>query len=918
MEQYIVKSESTIDNVGVSGAELTVEFEDKNVADDMPASYIVEVDDSSYEVEVLYPGEVITTDIDCVRPGDKDIKVTMVLDNGEYADSVTTDSIALGGSFTGMNIDSISSSGKNLTLQLTGDMTQYGNVYVDGVITIAGAAIVGSPEDRAVTIPVEDASAYVVEDGIKYADGTITLPIELNGYTFTDSVSKEDITIEDAEVESFTKESDTKGNITIKVDGTESDNEAVSVISNKLVTLSDKAVKEGEVAFTLNVATADFYPVFDYASEEGDTFEYTLILYANNGTFADELKEDMISFSDDFKDATISSIDRTSDTTAEIIFAIPSNGEKLEDASVTGTVTLSADALVNSWGSAAVECSYTRIYTSEEMGRGSDLLSFDYSAVGTLTTGDIDTIQQIVGGLGNTTIGSITTGLSIASTVFSVGKTILEMTGVIESFENKVDRRFNEITGQLQHMQLDVTEIKDTVNRMEVIQQQQNVSHYEDRVQSFMQKYAELLAIDQRVQDLLDDVETNNLEEITAIAPRPTKKLDKENENSEELKKAWDEYEKAKVLVATRQDGDLFKELDSKWLVVYSYFIKETNVILSQYDKYTTMVNNFETSAVSSQIAFRTNLQINLGITKTYLYAYYGEANLKNRQNSIVREYNTFLEATDLEKVSMTNLKAGNMYCYTNNKNYLQNSYNVHDHGDCNKTTGRIDLICYGNRKEDFVGDVDVETVYEGEGPLGASCTQKQLEEFMRRMHGRTAIEELEYAGLVPKGVAAEGEEKGYPQEYIFTFDRFVFKLPNDHLVEAYVGVVDSKNGGTIMSARSISRYSSEDVMAAHYILIGAAAAAKSGETDVWGISNLYANKIPRVGVMKLYTELYDELDKKFTARYSALPALSQIFMWSAFGFACEKMERIYDINTEIDSNDYTIATLAVRKPDEN
>ena len=106
---------------------------------------------------VNYLQHTATPNIQSLSVFDKDIRLTLELKEGEFKQDVSKDTITLGGCLEKLNIESISASGKNLTMQLTGDITKHesSNAYVDGVVNVKKDAIKNGWQPIKVQIPVD-------------------------------------------------------------------------------------------------------------------------------------------------------------------------------------------------------------------------------------------------------------------------------------------------------------------------------------------------------------------------------------------------------------------------------------------------------------------------------------------------------------------------------------------------------------------------------------------------------------------------------------------------------------------------------------------------------------------------------------------------------------------------------------------
>ena len=267
------------------------------------------------------------------------------------------------------------------------------------------------------------------------------------------------------------KADDNTVKLTIAADGIKSVNDFADLIGGK-------AMKLGDYEFATAVSQASFYPVFDYVEENGDNLNITLKLYANSGTFDKNLKADAISFADDFKDAKVDSIKVDSDTVATLILSVPANEQTVETMDMNGTVTLAAGALANAWGDkTSKEASCTRDYSGESLGKNV-----------TLNAEPLLEIQKYTRGL-NTTFGSICYYGGIAGKVYTIGKSILEAAGVLESDQARLLRELSEINKKLDNVsaQIDAARIE-IVNTIVERDIQNNLNNYNNKMDTLKTK----------------------------------------------------------------------------------------------------------------------------------------------------------------------------------------------------------------------------------------------------------------------------------------------------------------------------------------------------------------------------------------------------------------------------------------------
>lgn len=431
-ESVEVKVESVSKN-DKDGIDIT--FTDETPYEYVTDSYTIFFDDidGGVSVPVEFSKIKLTPDVDAVMSSDKETKVTLTIDGSEFENEVTKEDILLDDAFSAMKVDSVSSSGKNLTMKLSGEpVRNKAGIYQWGTISVSPKAIKDGYVSVSANIDVQSEYAGFDSSSLKFADGKITADLIVRGVADIDSLTKDDIKIEGVIVENVEKKEDDIVTLTMCEENIKSVNDFVDHISGKSMTI-------GSYNTMLGLSQADFYPVFDYVDENGDDLELTLKLYAFYGNFDSSISASQFSFGDDFEGAKVESVEIDNDGIAELILSVPANGQDSDNFLMNGTVTVKAGALVNNWGEKTTkECSYTREYSAETLGRNMKSGGAGSSNSNIMLNEEtLLEIQKFVKGK-NTELGTILYWGGVASQVFSIAKTVLELTGAIKSEHQQV------------------------------------------------------------------------------------------------------------------------------------------------------------------------------------------------------------------------------------------------------------------------------------------------------------------------------------------------------------------------------------------------------------------------------------------------------------------------------------------------
>jgi hypothetical protein len=426
-ESVEVKVESVSKN-DKDGIDIT--FTDETPYEYVTDSYTIFFDDidGGVSVPVEFSKIKLTPDVDAVMSSDKETKITLTIDGSEFENEVTKEDISLDDAFSAMKVDSVSASGKNLTMKLSGEpVRNEAGVYQWGTISVSPKAIKDGYVSVSANIDVQSEYAGFDSSSLKFADGNVTADLIVCGVADIDSLTKDNIKIEGVTIENVEKKDDGRVTLTMSEENIKSVNDFVDLISGKSITI-------GSYDTMIGLSQADFYPVFDYVDEKGEDLELTLKLYAFYGDFDSSISTSQFSFGDDFEGAKAESVEIDNDGIAELIISVPANGQDSDNFLMNGTVTVKAGALVNNWGEKTTkECSYTREYSAETLGRNMKSGGAGLSKPNIMLNEEtLLEIQKYVRGK-DTKLGTIIYWGGVASQVFSIAKTVLELTGVIKS-----------------------------------------------------------------------------------------------------------------------------------------------------------------------------------------------------------------------------------------------------------------------------------------------------------------------------------------------------------------------------------------------------------------------------------------------------------------------------------------------------
>lgn len=792
MSDYYKRKEAQITNVTVAGPTMTVSFTDPDAGANFTDAYTVVVESKKIAggVYVEFESHTLTLSAETkyVPSTAKDVRLTLFLD-GEFNKNVTKDDIALQGSFEGMQIASLSAAGKNLTLQLTGNLKkdEVINTYSDGVIFVSADAIKNAREAISAKIPVETLSAYFVGEKLHRTGSSYTLPLVLIdcGVDISSLAAKNiqfyrmgesgEEAADDITATHVNKTGDDEVLLTLSINDAKDRNAAAKKLNGAIVKINEG---ENQFEFSANIAEASFYPVFDYVEKVGDKLQFTLELYAHSGTFSNDLSAANFAFGQGFEGGSDVSVELTSDTTAQLIFNIPANGQTVESLNVDGGVTIKAGGLKNMWGDATSEnTSYIRSYTQDGLGK--------YTLMG---SGDVEILKKVVGGFGNTAAGTVASLASGAASAGTAILTILDITGIMPNKTSQTLTLLKEVSETINSMH-------DELNRQTALMQNIQKAIYNSDLSSFDTQIANLNTLDTIVSGFLATAAADpslgltfpfTKEELATLQVKGTDSRFQYNNLTSEQDAALKKYTNDLVnavknaekegRAAYRGFEQAYIQLESTYRSVLVQLTKTNDQNpMAIFDKLCSHTFNFDTSAYGTRYAQRLNIANAVEKALDNIALYYGCDPTNPVFQSATASYNNFLKLIndDASKGAIGTFAvtkkpdpAWNVnktaYCYTIGRNVVLTDYFVYQNKNDNKWY-KSDVYRYGFHfyEDSATNYYTMSAFYTSRDHCGTANFSKnfgddEIQEFVRRMNGRTLREELTVAGFTGK-LTADG-----------------------------------------------------------------------------------------------------------------------------------------------------------------
>lgn len=361
----------------------------------------------------------------------------IVIGKAVLADTIDSSLITFDAGFSGLIVTSaVRTTDTVLTIHTAGVLD---GQYSSGDIQFGAGLIKGFDYPASLYIGINSAKAYADFTDVTFDNNVLSLALKLSGSTFKENPSitvsgKDGLSVSNVVLD------ESKATATVKIAVTAADiAAAIEAVKGATLNLADTATDYNEaISVELVPSEASINANVDFIENtSGETYTATVVLMPSNGTLNDLAIGD-ITVSGEFTNAQVISVNKT-DAGTEVKFTF-TTAKDIDDATFTGTLSITAGKLTNLWDNASTLVS-TDLYFCSEGDRG-------------------DSLIDLVSGFWDTYGDKIKTYGSGASTALSVGKTILEMTGVIESTNAKIDKVYNAVVS----LQSDVTAIKNELN----------------------------------------------------------------------------------------------------------------------------------------------------------------------------------------------------------------------------------------------------------------------------------------------------------------------------------------------------------------------------------------------------------------------------------------------------------------------
>lgn len=716
---------------------LTVSFHDPNAAENKTPFYGVLIRKLAVGAVVKVEPKAfrITCDRDYVVSTENSIKLTFTLEEGEFESDIEKDDITLASSFENLTVESVSAAGKNLTLQLSGEIGfhESSNAWLDGMVTLSEDAIKDSLRPVCVRVPVMAQAVFFDAERLEASNGKITVPLVLAGLDEAGALTAEDIALRGADavtVESVTPVGEDEVLVVMSAPGVEDRNQAAALLENAVAQVKGWELSAGFMP-------AGFYPVFDYVDEKDGNLEITTILYAENGSFAEDLSASAVQFAGDFEDAKVVSLNRTGDVTAELVFQTPAKGQTTETIDQDGEIILTSGALINRWGQAKEDdTGYLRNYSVENYGRaaGEGL--------------------DILGGLAELSdlTGKITSVVDLASTAYDAANWVLNLAGVVTA-EESVDlvAEIQKANSRLDQIQRQLAEQNTLLHQILEQNIKESVGNFNVLLTDLEQACARA---DQYVAQSADHYE------------RPTVKPRQKDADGNELPyddQPWIDYSRAVVAEMSQYNeyNETIRQIRNDFNSVISNLQKDAAINpVCLFDQLCTKNVNFDTQCIRPRLNYRYRIAGVMERALFHIILYYGYGYPDKVDNVAIDSYKAAFKLVDQQLNAYKIEFPANEYIET------QCTFEVDGFSiQYMRAVGGEGLVPFGapnmadryaycyvlGRKVnmDRLRAYTLEEINKSKSEKSISAfdfTEEQRNEFLSRMQGRTLREELKSA----------------------------------------------------------------------------------------------------------------------------------------------------------------------------
>ncbi|BCI60697.1 hypothetical protein [Solibaculum mannosilyticum] len=747
-EKYRSTVTAQVDQITQSDSKtLEISFTDSTAKEAVPDGYTILVDKKRVENgkpmaaygEIQYPSVIAQSDVEEVLSSSRNFNTTLTLENGFFQDSVTVDDITLGEAFEGMTVVGIQDKGGSLEISLSGTINSQGN-YSSGSIRVAKEAVKDGINDVLCDIPVKTPSLMCDISGLTYENGFAVLPIHLLDATFNSEIREDSFAFAGQEgitVKAFEKTSDTQGVLTLDVPAADID-EAASLLDGGEITLEAEAVSCGEeITAVVYASQAQPKVVFDYVEEQDGKIILTLDIRVQNGSFTGTLA-DAVTVGGDLTGAQISFATDGDQMYDQMLVTLPASGD-LEGLDLTGTVTFAAGCMENLWGTPSEEITIERGFSQETLGKttGSSVIT----SIGDFLTGTVGS--------------SLANGITIwggISSLKDIGSTIGQWMGIVESPGANELRILNLVTELNQKVDEISNKISALNGKMDYINAANKVDSFNSRLNSL---YETTESFYRSINSSLNSV-LKTAQQTRVLG------MDGQMRDAYTLTINGEQYEIPEEFYNAYQDTKTVNTTDANTIKRWTGYESTYDQLMERIAEATIQVSKNEYSKESIDVIFK-NLSNDIvaqdllgayDLTKDYQYNF-------STQSCIPKEkYRSYINGVMQTALITTLSVVKSMYPDRDCSDIMGALEKLGQYMDNNSDypTIKDDKYIYFHIPGKWVEKelVCIALNWERSEWYGA-LTNTQIDDFIRRLDGKTVRQELEGAGFI----IAEKQDSG-------------------------------------------------------------------------------------------------------------------------------------------------------------
>jgi len=393
---------------------------------------------------------VVTSSPDQVASTMSSFTTTLTVHGGAVLNKrIDPRAVVLSDGFADMSVSRVGRIDDNtLTVDVTGGFaTEPGGLpYSYGTLALAPGAVRGSSDLAHVRIMIAQPSIGVISEAMTYANGSMDVYVGLTGADFAANLTPEMFTVSGLDkswaVTSVERTHSSETRLSLALSAADLD-DAISQLQDGTVAASADATTAGaRLEGPATISGAGLGGQIMSVKDDGDATTITVSLIARRGYF-DGLTPDNLVFTRDFAPARDVSVIPT-DTGAVVSFGIP--GSAVETV-MSGRIGVADGVLRNQWGSPASGAGLVLRWA------GNEPKSVVESALG--FWGEYgDTISSV---------GSMAGSVAKAA---GAAKTVLEMFGVIESTNAKIDKVYSQMNQQFAVTQNRLNQMQNDLNTL--------------------------------------------------------------------------------------------------------------------------------------------------------------------------------------------------------------------------------------------------------------------------------------------------------------------------------------------------------------------------------------------------------------------------------------------------------------------